>query len=132
MDIEVQKKWGFKGNRELSAASVSVRGVLNELTKNINQEDQRPLITLASNDPSVFTYFQTTSFAADAIVDAVRSFQFNGYCPSAGVASARRFLFLFFLIFSVQILFLHIAKWKKNEVKWYDLSLERVISIFST
>ena len=90
METEPHKKWGFRGNRELSAASVSVRGVLNKLVENINKDDQRPIITLARTDPSVFPCFRTTPFAIDAIADAVRSFQFNGYPPTVGVSSARK------------------------------------------
>ncbi|PON74832.1 Tyrosine/nicotianamine aminotransferase [Trema orientale] len=90
LDEELQNKWGFQRNRELSTTSVSIRSVLTKLVDNINKDDQRPLITLARTDPSVFPCFRTSSFAADSIADAVKSFQFNGYAPSAGVPSAKR------------------------------------------
>lgn len=100
MEGVVDKKWGFEGNKELSSASVSVRGVLNKLVENIdvnNPHDQRPVITLARTDPSVFPCFRTTSSAVDAVADAVRSFQFNGYPPTVGVASAKKYVGLKFL-----------------------------------
>ncbi|KAL5573564.1 hypothetical protein UlMin_023161 [Ulmus minor] len=88
--MEKKTKWGFQGNKELSSTAVSVRGVLNKLMRNINENDDRPVVTLARTDPSAFPCFRTTPFAPNAITDAVQSFQFNCYPPNVGLASARR------------------------------------------
>ncbi|XP_059450618.1 nicotianamine aminotransferase 1-like [Corylus avellana] len=84
------KKWGFQGNQELNASSISVRGVLNQLMANRNKDDQRSTIPLGRADPTMFPSYRTTSSAADAVADAVQSFQFNCYPPTVGVADARR------------------------------------------
>lgn len=85
-------KWKFQGNKELNAASISVRGVLNLLTQNIEGNNNRPMITLGVGDPTVFLSYRTTSSAVDAVVDSVRSFDFNSYSPTVGVLPARRYL----------------------------------------
>ncbi|KAL6137961.1 hypothetical protein ACLB2K_063249 [Fragaria x ananassa] len=46
------------GNEELNTASISVRGVLNTLAKNLNSDDPRPTITLGRGDPTEFAAFR--------------------------------------------------------------------------
>ncbi|XP_062153625.1 probable aminotransferase TAT2 [Alnus glutinosa] len=85
-----RKKWGFQGNQELNASSISVRGVLNQLMADRDKDDQRSAIPLGGADPTMFPSYQTTPSVADAIADAVRSFKFNCYPPTAGVAEGKR------------------------------------------
>ncbi|XP_022738209.1 tyrosine aminotransferase-like [Durio zibethinus] len=86
------KKWAFKGNKALEVAdAISIRGVLNVLNDNLKGNDNtKTAIPLGHGDPSVFPCFQTTPIAEDAIVDAVRSAQFNCYSPAIGILPARR------------------------------------------
>ena len=95
METELSKNenhWGFQGNNELNTASVSVRSVLNKLMENINEDQrERQVIPLARTDPSLFPCFRTTPFAIDAVAHAVKSFHFNGYAPTVGVPSAKRY-----------------------------------------
>nr|XP_011466922.1 PREDICTED: tyrosine aminotransferase-like isoform X1 [Fragaria vesca subsp. vesca] len=84
------QKWNFRGNEELNTASISVRGVLNTLAKNLNCDDPRPTIMLGRGDPTEFAAFRTAPPAADAVSDALQSFKFNSYCPTGGVLEARR------------------------------------------
>ncbi|WCJ30828.1 Tyrosine aminotransferase [Euphorbia peplus] len=85
------KRWRFQGNNDLAAVSqVTVRGVLNSLTANLNKEDDRPFIPLGRGDPSVFPCFRTTSVAENAIVDSVKSAKFNCYSSTVGILPARR------------------------------------------
>ncbi|KAK6241717.1 Aminotransferase [Theobroma cacao] len=85
------KKWVFKGNKALEAAdAICVRGVLNMLNDNLNGDDNKPAIPLGHGDPSVFPCFRTTAIAEDAIVEAVRSAEFNCYSPTIGILPARR------------------------------------------
>ncbi|XVE66167.1 hypothetical protein DITRI_Ditri08aG0058600 [Diplodiscus trichospermus] len=85
-------KWAFEGNKALEIAdAISIRGVLNMLNNNVNGNDNaKPAIPLGHGDPSVFPCFRTTPIAEDAIVDAVRSAQFNCYSPTVGILPARR------------------------------------------
>uniref|UniRef100_A0A2N9I767 Aminotransferase class I/classII large domain-containing protein n=1 Tax=Fagus sylvatica TaxID=28930 RepID=A0A2N9I767_FAGSY len=84
------KKWGFQGNPELNASSISVRGVLNQLFENLDKEDKRPIIPLGRADPTAFPSYQTTRLAPDAVADATLSYNFNSYPPTLGIADARR------------------------------------------
>ncbi|XP_044465284.1 nicotianamine aminotransferase 1-like isoform X2 [Mangifera indica] len=89
--------WVFRGTQKFSAnqsnvseQTITIREAQEELMKNLNQNDERPFIHLAHGDPSAYPCFRTTPLAEDAIVDAVRSAQFNGYPPAAGILPARR------------------------------------------
>lgn len=85
------KKWGFRGNSELStAADITVRGVLYMLLSKLNQSDTRPVIPLGHGDPSAFPCFRTAQVAEDAITDSIRSAKFNGYGPTVGILAARK------------------------------------------
>lgn len=92
MDMENgSKRWRFRGNEELTTAStVTVKGSITKLRSNLNESDQRPTIPLGRGDPSAFPCFRTTTVAPDAVVDAVKSAQFNCYSPAGGIVPARR------------------------------------------
>ncbi|XP_059663189.1 probable aminotransferase TAT2 [Cornus florida] len=84
-------RWAFGRNEELMASSaISIRGILTTIMSNLNQADQRPTIPLGHGDPSAFPCFRTTQIAEDAVVDALRSANFNGYGPTVGVLPARK------------------------------------------
>ncbi|XP_050206565.1 tyrosine aminotransferase-like [Mercurialis annua] len=88
---EIKGKWSFKSNKSLKTASaITVAGVLNVLTDNLNGEDERRVIPLGHGDPSAFPSFLTTSVARDAIVDALNSNEYNGYAAAVGIPPARR------------------------------------------
>lgn len=97
------KQWKFQGNKDLNAAAISVRGVLNMLCENLNPNDARPTIMLGRGDPTEFPSYQTTPAAVEAVAQTLRSFKFNSYSPTVGVPQARRFFFSFF--FSIYFLF---------------------------
>ncbi|EOX99489.1 hypothetical protein QUC31_014626 [Theobroma cacao] len=85
------EKWGFQGKQEMNAAAaITVRGVLNMLMGNLNEDDSRPVIPLGHGDPSHFPSFRTSPAAEDAIVDALRSAKYNCYAPTVGILPARR------------------------------------------
>ncbi|XP_057507076.1 nicotianamine aminotransferase 1-like isoform X1 [Actinidia eriantha] len=84
------EKWRFRGNEVLNTASaITIRGVLNEVVDNIEESGPRPIIPLGHGDPSAFPCFRTAQIAEEAIVDAVRSAQFNGYASTVGIPPAR-------------------------------------------
>ncbi|GMY39508.1 nicotianamine aminotransferase 1-like [Fagus crenata] len=86
------KKWGFQGNAELNASSISVRGVLNLVYANLDKDDKQPTIPLGRADPTEFPSYQTTRLAPDAVAKAAFSYNFNCYAPTGGVAEARRYI----------------------------------------
>ncbi|KAI3714035.1 hypothetical protein L1987_72625 [Smallanthus sonchifolius] len=87
------KVWKFRGNIDLKTASVfSIARVIGDVKTNLNQSDQRPIIPLSIGDPSIFPCFRTAQVAEDAVVDALRSANFNGYAPKGGVLQPRRSL----------------------------------------
>ncbi|KAH7860631.1 hypothetical protein Vadar_015879 [Vaccinium darrowii] len=84
-------EWRFKGNEELkNALAFSIKGVVSTLMKNLDESDNRPVIPLGRGDPSSSPCFRTTPVAKDAVVEAVRSAEFNSYAPHAGILPARR------------------------------------------
>lgn len=86
------KKWGFQGNPELIASSISVRGVLTKLMANRNKDDKRPTIPLGRADPTEFPSYRTTPVAPDAVANATYSYNFNCYPPTVGIVEARRYV----------------------------------------
>ncbi|KVH95842.1 probable aminotransferase TAT2 [Cynara cardunculus var. scolymus] len=85
------KEWKFRENRNLrTAATFSIKRVLDDVNRNLDRSDGRPIIPLSHGDPSSFSCFRTTQVAEDAVVDALRSAKFNGYAPKGGALQARR------------------------------------------
>ncbi|PWA47737.1 tyrosine transaminase family protein [Artemisia annua] len=86
------KKWGFRGNTSLKVEddTTTIRGAFNLLISNINPSDKRTVIPMSHSEPSAFPCFKTTKIATDAIADAVRSNEYNGYPPREGILPARR------------------------------------------
>ena len=60
------------------------------LKTNLNPDDPRQVLPLASGDPSHFPSFFTSPSAEVAIVDALQSRQFNCYGSSNGLFAARK------------------------------------------
>lgn len=85
------RRWKFqqKDKRE-TAPAVTVRGVVNMLTENVNPDDARVVVQLGRGDPSACPSFQTAIVAEDAVVDAVRSAKYNCYTSAYGFLPARR------------------------------------------
>ncbi|PON74833.1 Tyrosine/nicotianamine aminotransferase [Trema orientale] len=84
------KHWKFEGNKDLDAAAISVRGVLNMLWQNLSPNDERPTIVLGCGDPTQFPSYRTNPASVEAVADALLSFEFNSYPPTVGVPQARR------------------------------------------
>jgi tyrosine aminotransferase len=90
-EADGEKRWRFGPNKALAAAGGrSIRGTLNKVIACVEETGPRPVITLGNGDPSVFPSFRTTSIAEDAIVETVRSAQYNNYAPTNGLLPARQ------------------------------------------
>ncbi|KAJ4781814.1 Tyrosine aminotransferase [Rhynchospora pubera] len=84
------ERWKFGHNKAMAmAGSRSLRGAINKVITCLEETGPRPVIPLANGDPSVFPSFRTTPIAEEAIVEAVRSAQYNNYAPTNGLLSAR-------------------------------------------
>ena len=101
-NVDGVQKWRIRGNMELcTATDITVRGVLAQIASNLNSHDNRSVIRIGHGDPSSFQCFRTPPAAEDAVVDALRCADFNGYASSGGILPARRYFtcsFLFFLL----------------------------------
>jgi tyrosine aminotransferase len=90
-EAEAEERWQFGPNKAVAAAGGrSIRGILSKVIACVEETGPRPLVPLGHGDPSSFPSFRTTPIAEDAIVEAVRSAQYNNYAPSNGVLPARR------------------------------------------
>ncbi|KAJ4788727.1 Tyrosine aminotransferase [Rhynchospora pubera] len=88
---ETTERWRFGENKAVEAAGGrSIRGTLNKVLSSVDENGPRPVIPLGHGDPSMFPSFRTPPIAEEAIVEAVRSAQFNNYAPTNGVLPARR------------------------------------------
>ncbi|KAL8197729.1 hypothetical protein R6Q57_024263 [Mikania cordata] len=88
----LRKTWRFRPNPKTNMGpDISIRGVRYMLMSKLNKTETRPMIPLGHGDPSAFPCFRTTQVAEDAIVDSIRSANFNGYGSSVGILPARRY-----------------------------------------
>ncbi|XP_022149591.1 tyrosine aminotransferase-like [Momordica charantia] len=86
---ESEQYWKFRGNEEVNKSSISIRGTLNLVRKNVNGDDPRPLILFGRADPSEFPCFPTSPSVIEALANAVLSSNFNSYPTSHGLPPAR-------------------------------------------
>jgi hypothetical protein len=73
-----------------AAGELSIRPVLNRVFSFVDASGPRPVLMLGSGDPTASACFRTAPEAEDAIVNALRSREYNGYSPTVGVLPARR------------------------------------------
>ncbi|KAJ4734654.1 Tyrosine aminotransferase [Rhynchospora pubera] len=85
------ERWQFGHNKAVVAAgSRSLREAIYKVIACVEETGLRPVIPIANGDPSVFPSFRTTPIAEEAIVEAVRSAEYNNYSPTNGLLSARQ------------------------------------------
>ncbi|XP_023533361.1 tyrosine aminotransferase-like [Cucurbita pepo subsp. pepo] len=96
MEMNGRQRWNIEGSEEMNKSSVTVRGSLNQISRYLNSEDDRPVIGFGHADPSGFPSFRTSSAIVEALVDAVRSWKFNSYPSTQGLLPARRALAEYF------------------------------------
>ncbi|KAK6919107.1 Aminotransferase, class I/classII [Dillenia turbinata] len=85
-----EKNFNVRGNEKLIGSSdTAIRGVLALLKDNVDQSMQKPMIVLGHGDPTSFSGFRTTQVAEEAVIEALKSAQYNCYAPTVGLLSAR-------------------------------------------
>ncbi|EXB44622.1 Tyrosine aminotransferase [Morus notabilis] len=92
--VEAEQHWNFcrdEDGEPERASAMSIRAVLYMIRANL--DDRKPPVPLGHGDPSAFPRFQTPTVAEDAIIDALRSANFNHYSsPANGFLSVRSYL----------------------------------------
>ncbi|GMJ10008.1 Tyr Aminotransferase 1, tyrosine aminotransferase 7 [Hibiscus trionum] len=79
-------------NHEMETAStITIKGILNVLMQNVDENNCKRLISLGMGDPTVYSCFHTFHVAGEAVVEALQSDKFNGYSPTVGLPQTRRF-----------------------------------------
>ncbi|KAJ1265851.1 hypothetical protein BS78_08G105700 [Paspalum vaginatum] len=83
--------WRFGAAKpELAAASaqIKMRALVARIYGCLDKSDPRPVVPLASGDPTPFPCFRTSPAAEQAVTAAVASGKHNGYPSGTGVAEA--------------------------------------------
>nr|CAB3467920.1 unnamed protein product [Digitaria exilis] len=83
--------WRFGAAKpELAAADAQIRmrALVGRIYGCVDKSDPRPLVPLASGDPTPFGCFRTAPAAEEAVTAAVASGQHNGYPSATGVTEA--------------------------------------------
>lgn len=65
----------------------------------------KPMIHLGQGDPSVYPCFRTSPIVGDALVEAIRSANFNCYGTGARIDPAKGYLTFFNFIFWIYLFF---------------------------
>ncbi|KAL9246958.1 hypothetical protein vseg_020436 [Gypsophila vaccaria] len=101
-------KWNFIAKKEINSnknngdeickkkcntnntKSYTIREARTMIMENLNPNDKRSMLALGHGDPSIFSCFRTCRNAEDAVVEALRSGNFNSYATSNGLLTARK------------------------------------------
>ncbi|CAB4307840.1 unnamed protein product [Prunus armeniaca] len=75
---------------DTTSATITIKGILSLLLQNVDENDNKRLISLGMGDPTAYSCFHTTQVAQEAVVDAIQSDKFNGYAPTVGLPQTRR------------------------------------------
>ncbi|XP_071691329.1 nicotianamine aminotransferase 1-like [Rutidosis leptorrhynchoides] len=88
----VNQEWGFKENKDLhAAANFTIRNILEAIMGNIDEtQTGKQMVHLGHGDPSIYPCFRTSTIVEDALVESVRSANFNCYPAGVGIHPARR------------------------------------------
>ncbi|KAB1216573.1 putative aminotransferase TAT2 [Morella rubra] len=73
-----------------TGSTITIKGILSLLMANIDETNNKRVISLGMGDPSAYSCFHTTHVAEEAVVDAIQSEKFNGYAPTVGLPQTRR------------------------------------------
>ncbi|XP_042067467.1 probable aminotransferase TAT2 [Salvia splendens] len=85
-----EQQWRFGGNSKvIGAGAMTLRGVMDGVMKNLDENNGKSVIHLSQGDPSAFPSFHISAFVEEAVSNALRSANFNGYSCTAGLPAAR-------------------------------------------
>ena len=90
-----ESQWRFGGNSKvIGAGAMTLRGVMDGVIKSLDENNGKSVIHLSQGDPSAFPSFRTSAFVEEAVSNALRSANFNGYSSTAGLPAARRYIYI--------------------------------------
>ncbi|XP_047939912.1 probable aminotransferase TAT2 [Salvia hispanica] len=85
-----ESQWRFGGNSKvIGAGAMTLRGVMDGVIKSLDENNGKSVIHLSQGDPSAFPSFRASAFVEEAVSNALRSANFNGYSSTAGLPAAR-------------------------------------------
>ena len=82
------KPWDVQASSYARRTVNPIRAIVDNMKAPANPP--KPIIPLTIGDPTAFGNFKTPDIFVNGVVAAVRSFDYNGYTNSQGVAAARR------------------------------------------
>eukprot|EP00897_Mesotaenium_endlicherianum_P005200 jgi/Mesen1/4708/ME000241S03746 len=82
------KEWSIKASEKALAAINPIRKVTDALKP--DPGSKKAIISLAQGDPTVYGHLKAPLNAVQGILDAVNSYDYNGYTHSSGLAETRR------------------------------------------
>lgn len=71
-------------------STITIKGILGLLMENIDESNEKRVISLGMGDPTAYSCFRTAHVAQDAVLDSLHSQKFNGYAPTVGLPQTRR------------------------------------------
>lgn len=81
---------GGPENEPDTTSTITIKGVISLLMANIDEGNDKSLISLGMGDPSVYSCFRTTTVAMETVIETVESNRFNGYAPTQGLPQTRK------------------------------------------
>ncbi|KAL2944414.1 putative aminotransferase TAT2 [Bienertia sinuspersici] len=61
---------------------ITIKGIIGLIMSQIDEDNQRAVISLGIGDPTVYSCFTTSHVAEEAVAHALSSAKFNGYAPT--------------------------------------------------
>ncbi|XP_024022727.1 probable aminotransferase TAT2 [Morus notabilis] len=71
-------------------STITIKGILGLLMENIDESNEKRVISLGMGDPTAYSCFRTAHVAQDSVLDSLHSQKFNGYAPTVGLPQTRR------------------------------------------
>ncbi|EXB75028.1 putative aminotransferase TAT2 [Morus notabilis] len=70
-------------------STITIKGILGLLMENIDESNEKRVISLGMGDPTAYSCFRTAHVAQDSVLDSLHSQKFNGYAPTVGLPQTR-------------------------------------------
>lgn len=88
------KEAAILSNQELSNDNktqnmITIKGIIGLIMSQIDEDNQKDVISLGMGDPTAFSCFTTSYVAEEAVARTLSSAKFNGYAPTQGLPQTR-------------------------------------------
>ncbi|KAL2944415.1 putative aminotransferase TAT2 [Bienertia sinuspersici] len=68
---------------------ITIKGIIGLIMSQIDDDNQRAVISLGMGDPTAYSCFTTSHVAEEAVAHTLSSAKFNGYAPTQGLPQTR-------------------------------------------